>query len=82
MGRYLISCDEASILSTRKQYGDLNAKEIFRHKLHKGHCIKCRSFHKNNERFQRKIKALKWVALTLSQKKSIKKQLEDAMLNR
>lgn len=75
MGRFFINCDEASILSTREQYGDLNPKEAFRHKLHQGHCIRCRSFHKNNERFQRKLRGLKWVTLSDSQKDSIKKRI-------
>jgi hypothetical protein len=80
MSRFFINCDQASILSTREQYGDLNPKEAFRHKLHRGHCIGCRSFHKNNQRFQRKLKGLRWVALTIAQKQSIKKRLAEAML--
>jgi spore cortex formation protein SpoVR/YcgB (stage V sporulation) len=80
MSRFFINCNQASILSTRGQYGDLNPKEAFRHKLHKGHCISCRSFHKNNERFQRAIKGLKWVSLTIAQKKSIRKCLSEAMM--
>ncbi|MFT6197682.1 MAG: spore cortex formation protein SpoVR/YcgB (stage V sporulation) [Nonlabens sp.] len=80
MSKFFINCDQASILSTRGQYGDLNPKEAFRHKLHKGHCISCRSFHKNNERFQRAIKGLKWVSLTIAQKKSIRKCLSEAMM--
>ncbi|MFT4839493.1 MAG: hypothetical protein ACJAWA_000399 [Nonlabens sp.] len=80
MSRFFINCDQASILSTREQYGDLNPKEAFRHKLHRGHCIGCRSFHKNNHRFQRKLKGLRWVALTIAQKQSIKKCLAEALL--
>jgi spore cortex formation protein SpoVR/YcgB (stage V sporulation) len=80
MSRFFINCDQASILSTREQYGDLNPKEAFRNKLHRGHCIGCRSFHKNNLRFQRKLTSLKWVALTIAQKQSIKKCLAEAML--
>lgn len=79
MSRFFINCDQASILSTREQYGDLNPKEIFRHKLHKGHCLRCRSFHKNNERFQRTLKGLRWVSLGIEQKKLIKKALKEAM---
>ncbi|AUC80310.1 hypothetical protein CW736_13410 [Nonlabens sp. MB-3u-79] len=80
MSRFFINCDQASILSTREQYGDLNPKEAFRHKLHRGHCIGCRSFHKNNQGFQRKLKGLRWVALTIAQKQSIKKCLAEALL--
>lgn len=79
MSRFFINCDQASILSTREQYGDLNPKEAFRHKLHRGHCIGCRSFHKNNKGFQRKLKGLRWVALTIAQKQSIKKCLAEAL---
>ncbi len=77
MGRFFINCDEASILSTRKQYGDLNSKETFRHKLHQRHCIRCKSFHKKNEFFQRKLKRLKWVAMSNSQKNIIKKRIAE-----
>ena len=79
MGRFFITCDDASILSTREQYGDLNPKEQFRHKLHKSHCIQCRAFHKGNGKFQRMINGLKWVKLTDEQKARIKERLKEAM---
>lgn len=79
MGRFLISCDDASILSTRAQYNDLNPKENFRYKLHKSHCLGCRSFNKRNHTFQRSLNKLRWVKLTHDQKCKIKDRLKEAM---
>ncbi|WP_124979720.1 hypothetical protein [Nonlabens xiamenensis] len=79
MGKFFISCDQASILSTREQYGDLNPKEQFRHKLHKTYCLDCRSFHKGNGKFQRTINGLRWVKLSNEQKSNIKNRIEEAM---
>lgn len=79
MGRFFINCDDASILSTRAHYNDLNSKERFRHNLHKSHCLKCRDFHKKNARFQRGIDKLKWVKLTAEEKDRIRQRLLQAM---
>lgn len=79
MSRIFISCDEASILSTRDQYNDLSPKEKFRHKLHNGHCIGCRSFDKKSRLFSRTLNGLGWVKLSSSQKNSIKEKLKAAM---
>ncbi|GAK88862.1 hypothetical protein JCM19297_3386 [Nonlabens ulvanivorans] len=81
MSRIFISCDEASILSTRDQYNDLSPKEKFRQKLHHGHCLGCRSFDKKSRLFSRTINSLGWVKLSKSQKNSIKQKLKDAMKN-
>ncbi len=79
MGRIFISCDDASILSTRAQYNDLDPKENFRYKLHKSHCYGCRSFNKRNDSFQRSLNKLKWVKLSTEQKCRIKERLIEAM---
>lgn len=79
MSRIFISCDEASILSTRDQYNDLSPKEKFRHKLHNGHCYGCRSFDKKSRLFSRTVNGLGWIKLSKSQKKSIKNKLKAAM---
>lgn len=79
MGRFFISCDEASILSTRDQYNDLSPKEKFRQKLHHGHCLGCRSFDKKSRLFSRTMNSLGWIKLSKSQKKAIKQKLQEAM---
>ena len=79
MGKYFISCDDASILSTRAHYNDLNPKERFRYNLHKSHCYGCRDFHKKHARFQRKLDTLRWVKLTIQEKKKIRERLMAAM---
>lgn len=79
IARIFTNCDEAHVLSTRDQYRDLNSKEKFRLKLHTSHCPGCRSFHKTNDSFSRKINNLKYVKLTDEQKASIKDRLKEAM---
>ncbi|MGJ8684641.1 MAG: hypothetical protein ACSHWW_08455 [Nonlabens sp.] len=79
MAKFFISCDEASILSTRDQYNDLSPKEKFRQKLHHGHCLGCRSFDKKSRLFSKTLNGLGWVKLSKSQKNSIKERLKDAM---
>ncbi|MGB3591905.1 MAG: hypothetical protein WBA16_09515 [Nonlabens sp.] len=78
MGRYFINCGDANILSTRNQYRDLNRKDLFRFKLHKTHCWGCRSFDKENDLLQRRLKKAQWVSLSKTQKQSIKDRVNTA----
>lgn len=81
MSKIFISCDEAHILCTRDQYGDLNPKERFRFKLHNGHCVRCKNFSKKSRGFTRTLSKLGWVKLSTEQKSSIKEKLKAAMKN-
>lgn len=79
MGRFVINCDEAAILSDKNEYGELNSKDQFRLKLHHGYCLSCRAYAKMNARFTRKLNKLQRVRLSHEQKDKLRQQLREAM---
>lgn len=79
MAKIFIKCDDAQILSTRNQYGDLNAKERFRHSLHHTHCPQCKNADRKNSQFTKAMHKLSYVRLSDSQKSKIKMALKKAL---
>ena len=79
MGKFFINCVDAHVLSTRNQYKDLNAKELFRYKLHHSHCPQCRKIDKRNMLFTSKLSYIGGRRLSAAQKQSIKECLLKAM---
>jgi hypothetical protein len=79
MGKYLINCNDAHILSTRNQYNDLNQKEKFRLNFHKTHCWGCKSFDKENRMLQNRLVRSHWAVLTEDKKAKIKERIAAAM---
>jgi len=77
MGRFVISCNDAAILSDRDEYGELNGKDRFRLKLHHGYCLRCRAYAKTNKLFSRKLRAVKWARLTAAKKAELRKLLRE-----
>lgn len=81
MGRFVINCNDAAILSDKNEYGELDGKDKFRLKLHNGYCLRCRAYAKMNSHFSRKLKNLKWAQLSPSKKQNLREQLREEMKN-
>jgi hypothetical protein len=79
MGRFVISCKDAAILSDRAEYDDLNSKDKFRLKLHHGYCLRCRAYAKMNAAFTRKLKSVKWIRLSEKKKDELRKLIKNNM---
>ena len=82
MDKVMLSCDTATYLITRSEYGEISAMEKIQLKMHLAGCKYCRRFAEQSKYISKQLEKIKdakdqSILLTDEQKERLKKTIEN-----